>query len=558
MSAPPTDLRPPAEAAQADVPGEAVLVWDEAGCILAANAAAESLCGAAPGALVGRTVAALFPDGPPPVTGPEDQPSPTAGDAGPLPLLRCDGDRRSALVRAQRRASAAGPLVRATLLDLDDGQALHRELVRTDALAGRLLRAIPVGLVIQSATGAILEANDAAVRILGLTRDQMLGRTSIDPRWRSIRSDGTPFVGEEHPSMRALRDGEVHRDRMGVHQPDGRLTWIDIEARRIVDDPRSPVFASFIDVTAERESEGRLRAALQRSEALISLSSEVVVILDAEGRVRSAASNAERLLGLPAEQLVDRPFTDWTQSGDHPPTLRALRELAAYPGARARWDLPFPLRGGPKRTFEASGLNLLNDPAVHGLVVNLRDIQDQRLAEKNLRHVNAQLEQRLHELSSDRAFDAGLSRIADLLQHCATRSEAREVLWAALPSLLPTLSPTLYLETDDQVEFSHVDLRDRHTTFLQADGCWALRTHRAHTSNGWVHLRCEHLAHLPANTACLPLLLGGRAIGLLVLSAGPDAPPLPDKEELERLSSRLAIVVGNSRLRRTNGWSDSP
>jgi PAS domain S-box-containing protein len=413
-----------------------------------------------------------------------------------------------------------------------------------------------VGLVIQSAMGAILEANQAAERILGLTRDQMLGRTSIDPRWRSIRSDGSPFVGEDHPSMRALRDGEVHRDRMGVHQPDGRLTWIDIEARRIVDDPRSPVFASFIDVTAERESEGRLLAALQRSEALISLSAEVVVTLDADGHVRSATSNAERLLGLPADDLVGRPFADWTHTGDHPPTLRALADLGAYPGARARWDLPFPLRGGPPRTFEASGLNLLNDPAVNGLVVNLRDIHDQRLAEENLRHANDQLEQRLRELSADRAFDAGLSRIADLLQHCATRTEAREVLWAALPSMLPGLSPTLYLETDDQVEFSHVDLRDRHTTFLQADGCWALRTHRAHTSNGWVHLRCEHLAHIPHPTACLPLLLGGRAIGLLVLTAGPTTPGLPEKEELERLATRLAIVLGNSRLRRNNGWTD--
>ena len=73
----------------------------------------------------------------------------------------------------------------------------HRFLVETMAQ----------GVVYQSRDGRILSTNPAGLRILGLTFDQMRGRTSLDPRWRTVREDGSDFPGEMHPSMEALRTG---------------------------------------------------------------------------------------------------------------------------------------------------------------------------------------------------------------------------------------------------------------------------------------------------------------------------------------------------------------
>lgn len=47
------------------------------------------------------------------------------------------------------------------------------------------------GVVIQDAGVTIIECNAAAEEILGITRDQMAGRTSLDPRWRAVHDDGT-------------------------------------------------------------------------------------------------------------------------------------------------------------------------------------------------------------------------------------------------------------------------------------------------------------------------------------------------------------------------------
>ncbi|HNK64265.1 MAG TPA: PAS domain S-box protein, partial [Anaerolineales bacterium] len=76
------------------------------------------------------------------------------------------------------------------------------------------------GVVFQDANGQIIHANPAAQEILGLTLGQMQGRTSSDPRWRTIREDNSEFSGEAHPAMRALKTGEpVHNVVMGVFNP---------------------------------------------------------------------------------------------------------------------------------------------------------------------------------------------------------------------------------------------------------------------------------------------------------------------------------------------------
>ncbi|MBK8024236.1 MAG: PAS domain-containing protein [Chloroflexi bacterium] len=97
------------------------------------------------------------------------------------------------------------------------------------------IAAMSEGVVVQGTDGAIQLCNEAAVRILGLTVDQMVGLTSVDPRWRAIHEDGSPFPGETHPAMVALRTGESQSDVvMGVHKPDGALTWILVNASAAV------------------------------------------------------------------------------------------------------------------------------------------------------------------------------------------------------------------------------------------------------------------------------------------------------------------------------------
>ncbi len=115
--------------------------------------------------------------------------------------------------------------------------------------------AVADGVVVQDRELGIIRCNAAAERILGLTADQMAGRSSLDPRWRAVREDGQPFPGDEHPAVVALRTGRPVRDVvMGVHLPTGALRWISINAEPLRDlrSDTPIVVSSFSDITARR------------------------------------------------------------------------------------------------------------------------------------------------------------------------------------------------------------------------------------------------------------------------------------------------------------------
>ena len=94
-----------------------------------------------------------------------------------------------------------------------------------------LFETSPTGVLYQNADGYITSANAAAQRILGLTLDQLQGRTSTDPRWRAIREDGSDFPGDQHPISIALKTGQpVHNVMMGIAVPDRDFVWILVSA----------------------------------------------------------------------------------------------------------------------------------------------------------------------------------------------------------------------------------------------------------------------------------------------------------------------------------------
>jgi diguanylate cyclase (GGDEF)-like protein/PAS domain S-box-containing protein len=123
-----------------------------------------------------------------------------------------------------------------SLQQLSQSLAAARESAEASELALRTaIESLDQGFVIQDSEGLVTVANQAACEMLGLTLDQLKGRSSIDPRWRSIHEDGSDYPGEEHPAMRVLRTGlPVSGDVMGVHRPNGELVWIEIRSRPLI------------------------------------------------------------------------------------------------------------------------------------------------------------------------------------------------------------------------------------------------------------------------------------------------------------------------------------
>ena len=109
---------------------------------------------------------------------------------------------------------------------------------------------------------AIISANPAAERLLGLSLAQMQGKTSMDPRWKMILEDGTPVPGSDHPTMIALRTEEqVGPVTRGIYIPErDAYVWLSITAIPLFQPGAAhpfQVYAIFDDITARKQAERR-------------------------------------------------------------------------------------------------------------------------------------------------------------------------------------------------------------------------------------------------------------------------------------------------------------
>jgi len=123
-----------------------------------------------------------------------------------------------------------------------------------------LFQTLPLGVVYHAADGTIISANPAAGQILGLTQDQLLGKTSMDPRWRMIREDGTSVSGHHHPAMIALRTGQQEGPvvRAVFHPDKNAHIWLSITATpqfKPGEATAHQVYATFEDITEKRQAQ---------------------------------------------------------------------------------------------------------------------------------------------------------------------------------------------------------------------------------------------------------------------------------------------------------------
>lgn len=120
------------------------------------------------------------------------------------------------------------------------------------------------GVLMQDAEGKIIEANIAAEKILGLSIDQLLGKTSFDPRWKMIKEDGTPFDPKNTPSNIALRTGKpVSNTTTGIYIPEKSIyCWVLVSSTpRFSNGEKKPylTLTSFTDISELKRVQDSLR-----------------------------------------------------------------------------------------------------------------------------------------------------------------------------------------------------------------------------------------------------------------------------------------------------------
>jgi len=123
----------------------------------------------------------------------------------------------------------------------------------------------------------------------------------------------------------------------------------------------------------------------KRMQLLLENASEVITIYEEDGTVRYISPSVERILGYSAQDMIGHKDSEYVIEGYSSVVDSMFRQLLDNPFESIRIQYEIRKKDGDAIWVEATGTNLLSDPAIQGILVNSRDITERRRAEQEER-----------------------------------------------------------------------------------------------------------------------------------------------------------------------------
>jgi len=253
-----------------------------------------------------------------------------------------------------------------------------RELRRSTVFYRRLLeRASGVALVI-TAEGRILFASPGVWDIVGHTEAELLGKDAFPFTHPDDVEKGRMLLSSALADPGVPKTGQIR-----VRHRDGTHHYLRIVNTSFVDDAAvGGVVVNLQDVTQEVLMVRAAQASERTFASLVQHSSDIIVVVES-GRVRFVSPAVTPLLGYEIGQVLGRKALDFVDPRHHSLVGAMLAREVASSGGEAV-ELQLRRADGRYVWFEARSAESSGDPAT-GAVVNLRDIDDRKRYEDQLR-----------------------------------------------------------------------------------------------------------------------------------------------------------------------------
>ncbi len=262
--------------------GDGMIATDNHGLIVRMNPVAERLCGWNLADAAGRPLAEVFNIINSETREPAADPvrkvfanGEITGLANHTSLISKNGNEYQIADSAAPIKNRDGEITGVVLVfsDVTETYAAQKLIEKNEARYRSLLSNLEAGIVVHAADTSIVMNNQRASDLLGLSDDQLRGKTATDPAWKFVSENNIPLLPEEYP-VNSIANGRqpIKNQVLGISRPgkNGKA-WVTVNGFPVLDDKGdiSEIVISFIDITERKLAELSLQESESKYRTLI-------------------------------------------------------------------------------------------------------------------------------------------------------------------------------------------------------------------------------------------------------------------------------------------------
>jgi PAS domain S-box-containing protein len=262
-----------------------------------------------------------------------------------------------------------------------------------------LMLSLEAGIVVHAPDSSIIMNNNRASELLGLTDEQLKGKTAIDSAWKFVNVDNTPLAFEEYPVNLIIKLKKPIKNKVyGIYRPDkNEIGWVTVNGFPLVDNSGSisEIVISFIDITEQKQAEETLRQNRNMLDSILNTIPQSVFWKDRDSKFLGCNAQFANAVGLQSTgDIIGKTDFDLPWPKEEAEAYRSDDCFVMDNNAPKPHIIePLQQADGSRLWIDTTKIPLLDDKAcVYGVLGVYEDITERKQAEEKVVSTNKMLE----------------------------------------------------------------------------------------------------------------------------------------------------------------------
>lgn len=228
--------------------------------------------------------------------------------------------------------------------------------------------------------GTILYDSPAVQSELGYEQGELMGEVAFD----YIHPDDADEIFDAFTQMIGESGATSERVEYRFRHADGSWIWLETIGSNRKGTKLDGYVLNSRNITERKEQQLELRQLKEQYETIAEHSSDYVIIVDDTGTVSYVSPSIRWVMGYDPEDVRGKSAFEFVYDEDMDVAMEAFTEVVENPDEEFSVEYRAVNPDGSPRWIEARGRNLLDEPLIEGVLVNVRDISERIQKEREL------------------------------------------------------------------------------------------------------------------------------------------------------------------------------